>query len=83
MHPVACRTQNAQHIIGPGSPGLIDTGMLSELRGAVVATFADRDSFVRLKSGGYLTSPDEAACRVLAFLARRDFGALSVADIRD
>ena len=36
-----------------------------------------------MKSKGMLTSPAEAAARVLAFLARKDFGANAVADVRD
>ncbi|MFZ2294986.1 MAG: short-chain dehydrogenase, partial [Polaromonas sp.] len=47
------------------------------------AAFPARDSFARLKSGGQLTSPDDAARRVLAFLARPDFGMQPVADVRE
>ncbi|MGH8858311.1 MAG: SDR family NAD(P)-dependent oxidoreductase, partial [Polaromonas sp.] len=43
----------------------------------------DQGNFARLKSGGQLTSPEEAANRVLAYLARPDFGAQPVADVRD
>ncbi|MDQ3058259.1 MAG: SDR family NAD(P)-dependent oxidoreductase [Pseudomonadota bacterium] len=64
------------------APGVIDTDMQTQLRGADAATFPDRDSFVRLKTGGQLTSPEEAARRVLAYLARPDFGAQPVADVR-
>lgn len=65
------------------APGVIDTDMQLQLRGADPAAFPDRDSFARLKSGGQLTSPDEAARRVLAFLARPDFGMQPVADVRE
>ena len=44
--------------------------------------FPDRANFKQLKSGGQLISPDEAARRVLAYLARPDFGAEPVADVR-
>ena len=64
------------------APGVIDTDMQVQLRGADAAAFPDRDTFVRLKAGGQLTSPDEAARRVLAYLARPDFGAQPVADVR-
>ena len=64
------------------APGVIDTDMQVQLRSADAAAFADRDSFVRLKQAGQLTSPEEAARRVLAYLARPDFGAQPVADIR-
>jgi NAD(P)-dependent dehydrogenase (short-subunit alcohol dehydrogenase family) len=65
------------------APGVIDTDMQSQLRGADSTTFPDRDNFMRLKGGGQLASPDEAASRVLAYLARPDFGAQPVADVRD
>jgi NAD(P)-dependent dehydrogenase (short-subunit alcohol dehydrogenase family) len=65
------------------APGVIDTEMQHQLRGADEAAFPDRENFVRLKSGGQLASADEAARRVLAYLARPDFGAQPVADIRD
>ena len=64
------------------APGVIDTDMQVQLRGADAAAFPDRGSFEQLKRGGQLTSPDEAARRVLAYLARADFGAEPVADVR-
>ena len=64
------------------APDVIDTDMQVQLRGADAAAFPDRGSFEQLKRGGQLTSPDEAARRVLAFLARADFGAEPVADVR-
>ncbi|MEO5658560.1 MAG: SDR family NAD(P)-dependent oxidoreductase [Polaromonas sp.] len=65
------------------APGVMDTEMQLALRNADRAAFPDRDSFARLKSAGQLTSPDEAARRVLAYLARPDFGTQPVADVRD
>ncbi len=56
--------------------------MQVQLRGADAQAFPDRANFEQLKSGGQLTSPDEAARRVLAYLARPDFGAEPVADVR-
>jgi hypothetical protein len=38
--------------------------------------------FQNLKSGGQLSSPEDAAKRVLAWLERPDFGANPVADVR-
>ena len=65
------------------APGVIDTDMQQQLRGADHSAFPDRENFVHLKSGGQLTSPKEAANRVLAYLARPDFGTQPVADVRD
>lgn len=65
------------------APGVIDTDMQAQLRGADASRFPDIGAFVGLKQQGALTSPDDAAARVLAFLARPDFGANPVADVRD
>jgi hypothetical protein len=62
---------------------VIDTDMQVQLRGADPADFPDVANFAGLKAKGQLTSPDEAAARVLAWLARPDFGANPVADVRD
>ena len=64
------------------APGVIDTDMQVQLRGADAGAFPDRGNFEQLKNGGQLSSPDEAARRVLAWLARPDFGAEVVADVR-
>lgn len=65
------------------APGVIDTDMQVQLRGALPSSFPDQGSFVSLKVNGQLTSPEDAAALVLAFLARVDFGSKPVADIRD
>jgi benzil reductase ((S)-benzoin forming) len=65
------------------APGVIDTDMQVQLRGANAAAFPDRDRFASLKAQGLLDTPAEAAARVLAWLARPDFGAEPVADVRD
>ena len=65
------------------APGVIDTDMQVQLRGADPAAFPDRQNFANLKTGGQLTSPADAATRVLAWLERADFGTNPVADVRD
>jgi benzil reductase ((S)-benzoin forming) len=45
--------------------------------------FPEHANFVALKDKGVLLSPEEAASRVLAYLARSDFGSQPVADVRD
>lgn len=64
------------------APGVIDTDMQAHLRDASPAEFPDVQSFANLKSGGQLTSPADAAARVLAWLERADFGEAPVADVR-
>ena len=65
------------------APGVIDTDMQVQLRGAHPADFPDVQNFASLKTGGMLTSPADAAARVLAWLDRADFGTPPVADVRD
>lgn len=65
------------------APGVIDTDMQVQLRGAQASAFPDQSSFVSLKVSGQLTSPADAAALVLDFLARPDFGSKPVADVRD
>ena len=65
------------------APGVIDTDMQVQLRGADAQAFPDRTRFEQLKTGGQLASPEAAARRVLAYLQRPDFGQNPVADVRD
>lgn len=65
------------------APGVIDTDMQIQLRGANPADFPDVQNFAALKTGGMLTSPDAAAARVLGWLQRADFGTNPVADVRE
>jgi NAD(P)-dependent dehydrogenase (short-subunit alcohol dehydrogenase family) len=65
------------------APGVIDTDMQVQLRGADASSFPDRGNFVGLKDKGMLSSPQDAARKVLAFLQRADFGSNPVADVRD
>ena len=64
------------------APGVIDTDMQIQLRSADAKSFADRASFVQLKETGLLATPGQAAQNVLNYVARRDFGAEPVADVR-
>lgn len=65
------------------APGVIDTDMQVQLRGADAAGFPERGTFTRLHETGQLTAAGDAAARVLAYLARADFGQTPVADVRD
>ncbi len=64
------------------APGVIDTDMQVQLRGADAAAFPDRARFEQLRSGGQLDSPETAARKVLAWLDRPDYGREPVADVR-
>lgn len=65
------------------APGVIDTDMQVQLRGAQASAFPDQAGFIQLKAGGQLASALDAAKRILVFLARPDFGANPIADVRD
>jgi benzil reductase ((S)-benzoin forming) len=65
------------------APGVIDTDMQVQLRSSDLTTFPDGARFRELHSGGQLSSPQDAARRVLAYLNRPDFGQNPVADVRD
>ncbi|MCZ8253195.1 MAG: SDR family NAD(P)-dependent oxidoreductase [Hylemonella sp.] len=64
------------------APGVIDTDMQLQLRGADAASFPDRARFEQLKQGGQLDSPEVAARKVLAYLHSPGFGSEPVADVR-
>ena len=64
------------------APGVIDTDMQVALRSAPADRFPDRAAFIGMKERGLLSQPADAAQTVLAYLARPDFGANPVADIR-
>ena len=65
------------------APGVIDTDMQRQLRGADAASFPERERFAALHAKGQLDSPASAASKLLAYLDRADFGAHPVADVRD
>lgn len=64
------------------APGIIDTDMQSDLRAGDPGRFPDHAVFVGFKESGALDSPDQAAAKVLRFLARPDFGTDVLADVR-
>ena len=64
------------------APGVIDTDMQVQLRGADPRLFPERERFVALQVGSRLDSPAQAAAKVLGFLARPDFGSEVIADVR-
>jgi NAD(P)-dependent dehydrogenase (short-subunit alcohol dehydrogenase family) len=65
------------------APGVIDTDMQQQLRGADPQAFPERARFAELHAGGQLDSPAAAAVKLLRYLDRADFGSNPVADVRD
>lgn len=64
-------------------PGVIDTDMQSDLRGSDSVMFPARARYVDLKQHEQLTSPEEAAARLLRFLNCADYGREPVVNITD
>jgi len=64
------------------APGVIDTEMQAQLRGAAPADFPEQARFAGLHSQGQLSSAEQAAQQVLGFLRRADFGREVIADVR-
>jgi len=65
------------------APGVIDTDMQAELRGADTVAFPEGARFAQLHAAGQLSSPADCAARLLAFLHGPAFGAEPIVDIRD
>ena len=65
------------------APGVIDTDMQVQMRGAAGEAFPDQSKFLQLKVQGQLSSPAQAATQVLGYLARPDVGDKPGADVRD
>jgi NAD(P)-dependent dehydrogenase (short-subunit alcohol dehydrogenase family) len=65
------------------APGVIDTDMQVQLRAAPAENFPDQTGFQQLKATGQLSSPFDAAQRILHYLAPPDFGINPVSDVRD
>ena len=57
--------------------------MQAQLRSADPSQFPDIGAFIGMQKDGALSTPSDAAAKVLAFLAREDFGSAPVADVRD
>jgi benzil reductase ((S)-benzoin forming) len=64
------------------APGVIDTDMQVQLRGSTAEGFPDHELFVNLHREGQLSTPQDAAARIVGWLNGPSFGAEVLADIR-
>ena len=64
------------------APGIIDTDMQKQLRGADAQRFPAQATFAGFHSSGALDSPATAAAKVIALLERADYGENPVTDVR-
>ncbi|HEY8880472.1 MAG TPA: SDR family NAD(P)-dependent oxidoreductase [Roseateles sp.] len=65
------------------APGVIDTDMQIQLRGADPQRFPEQTRFQGLKDGGQLQTAEATAAAIVSYCMRPDFGKTVVADIRD
>lgn len=65
------------------APGVVDTAMQEQIRAADAADFPLRPQFRELYENGALSSTEQAAKQIAAFVSSPDFGHTVLADIRD
>jgi NAD(P)-dependent dehydrogenase (short-subunit alcohol dehydrogenase family) len=64
------------------APGVVDTDMQVQIRGADDSRFPTRERFVEMKESGALSSPAQAAKRFVDYLLSDAFGQPPIADVR-
>jgi len=83
---VALEQGNVEHPVDIVSiaPGIIDTGMQETIRGSLEEAFPLLDRFIDYKEKGLLSSAEQTASQLIAFMESEDFKKVStIADIRD
>lgn len=65
------------------APGVVDTDMQAEIRGASSERFPLLANFQALKQEGKLSTPQAAASKLVAYLIGEQFGTASIADLRE
>lgn len=83
---VALEQANAEYPVGIVSmaPGIIDTGMQETIRGSKEEAFPLLDRFIDYKEKGLLSSAEQTAGQLIAFMANVNFKTAGpIADLRD
>jgi benzil reductase ((S)-benzoin forming) len=65
------------------APGVVDTAMQTAVRASHAQDFPRLERFVALKAEGHLSTPEDAARRLVAHLLSDAFGAEPVVDVRE
>jgi hypothetical protein len=65
------------------APGVVDTNMQAEIRGAELERFPMREKFEELKRSGKLATPEESAEKLIGYVLSETFGAVATADVRE
>ncbi|WP_421102631.1 SDR family NAD(P)-dependent oxidoreductase [Sporosarcina psychrophila] len=83
---VALEQGSAEHPVDIVSiaPGIIDTGMQETIRGSREEAFPLLDRFIDYKEKGLLSSAEQTASQLIAFMENEDFKTVgAIADLRD
>lgn len=64
------------------APGVVDTEMQGQIRGADESRFPMRERFAEMKRSGQLASPEQAANQFVTYLLSDAFGQTPTADVR-
>ncbi|MEK4714170.1 SDR family NAD(P)-dependent oxidoreductase [Sporosarcina sp. FSL K6-5500] len=83
---VALEQGSAEHPVDIVSiaPGIIDTGMQETIRGSKEEAFPLLDRFIDYKEKGLLSSAEQTAGQLIAFMVNEDFKTVgAIADLRD
>jgi benzil reductase ((S)-benzoin forming) len=65
------------------APGVVDTDMQTEIRGAAADRFPSRARFEDLKRNGQLATPEQSATKLIGYLLSDGFGRVPTADVRE
>jgi len=65
------------------APGVVDTDMQAEIRGAGAERFPLHERFEDLKRNGQLATPEQSAAKLVGYLLGDAFGQVPTADVRE
>lgn len=74
---------NAKFKVLSLAPGIIDTGMQTQIRNAKQTSFSNINRFVEYKKNGDLASAEETASKVIRFLAEQNLQQETICSVRD
>ncbi|AQP45880.1 SDR family NAD(P)-dependent oxidoreductase [Tessaracoccus flavus] len=81
MHALALAEEGIDGVRAASvAPGIVDTDMQASIR--ETEGFPLRDTFIGYKESGALSSPDDAAAKILRLIESPDFGTSPVTDVR-
>ncbi|WII92303.1 SDR family NAD(P)-dependent oxidoreductase [Kingella negevensis] len=70
-------------LVGSVAPGVVDTDMQAEIRGAAAQDFPMLGRFVALKQDNVLTQPENVAEKIVRWVESAEFGGKILVDVRE